>query len=136
MRTYNRNTLAAVIVQLRFEPILKVADKLPDFQERVRGRFPGFAQGEEQLVAWQVDARSGVPNVRVTTEKTARFQARGEPTSAVLMNSAVTIEYQRYRERSVLAADMALLVTAMPGRRDRATRTAADVGRRWRRHHL
>ena len=44
LHTYPRNPLVAVVAQLRFDPILKIADRVADFQDRVRARFPKFEE--------------------------------------------------------------------------------------------
>ena len=97
-----------MIVQLRFEPILKIAANIPDFQDKIRGRFPGFEQVEIQNVMMEVNG-----SVRLGTEQSSIFRARGEPTAVSLSKDSVSIEYTAYSERSVLASDMRLVVGAL-----------------------
>ncbi len=47
-----RAPLAEVIAQVRFPPILRIADERPvEFQEKIRGRFPQWAEEEQVLIA-------------------------------------------------------------------------------------
>jgi uncharacterized protein (TIGR04255 family) len=43
---FARNPLVAVVAQLRFHPVLKLADHIADFQEAIRDRFPAFEKKE------------------------------------------------------------------------------------------
>ncbi len=54
--TYERNPLVSVICQLRFHPILKVADQISEFQESVRGTFPAFSTHTVSVVNLQTAA--------------------------------------------------------------------------------
>lgn len=52
-RVYPRNPLVAVVADLRFHPILKIASKVPDFQEAVRSVFTEYQEQAQQFVAVQ-----------------------------------------------------------------------------------
>jgi uncharacterized protein (TIGR04255 family) len=49
---YRNNPLDRVICQFRFPPILRIDKEVPaDFQERIRGDFPGFSEKKEVMLA-------------------------------------------------------------------------------------
>jgi uncharacterized protein (TIGR04255 family) len=107
VRTFEQNTLAAVIVQLRFHPILKIAELFPDFQDKVRSRFPGYEFADTQLFD------VGPAGVHVRNETAHRFPALTEPTVLSLGTSAVSIEYSAHKHREVLFGDVDMVVGAL-----------------------
>jgi len=106
-KTFRRNTLAIVVLQLRFHPILKVAERIADFQDRVRPRFPGFETVEIQ----NMEITS--VGVQVRNEIAYRFIAAAEPTVVSLGTSAVSIEYSEHQSREVLLADLEMVLSAL-----------------------
>ena len=107
-RTFRRNSLALVIVQLRFHPILKVAERIADFQDKVRPRFPGFDAVETQDIEI---TPNGLGEVR--KETAYRFHAVSEPTKVALGTSAVSIEYGAHQSREALLGDLATVLSAL-----------------------
>lgn len=106
--TFERNMLASVVVQLRFQPILKIPDHIAAFQDRVRPRFPGYEVAETQEIEL---GAAGVISVRKETGH--RFLAHGEPAVSALNVSSFTVEYAAYKEREVLFADVDTALRAL-----------------------
>ncbi len=104
-RTYRRNPLVAVIVQLRFNPILKIEARVADFQDIVRGRFPRYEESESQQVELSPEG------IRLRAGKDFRFMS-AEPVSMLLGDGAVALEYRAYDDREVLRADVDLMCEA------------------------
>jgi len=107
VRTFERNTLAAVIVQLRFHPILRIAEDLAAFQEKMRPRFPGY----EAVEAQTVDV--GPHGIQVRNETAHRFRAEAEPSVLSLGTSSFSIEYAAHKDRDTLFADVDAAVGAL-----------------------
>jgi len=106
-REFDRNPLVAVICQLRFDPILKVHDRVPDLQDAIRSRFPGYEESEGLLL----EVNEGHPRQRTVREH--RFTAKREPTAAVLGDQGVSLEYREYRSREQLLSDADLVFGAL-----------------------
>ena len=107
-QTFRQNSLATVIMQLRFHPILKVTERIADFQDRVRPRFPGFDTIESQTIEI-TSSGSG----ELHTETAYRFHAESEPTKVSLHTSAVSIEYGAHQSRDVLLRDVETVLSAL-----------------------
>jgi uncharacterized protein (TIGR04255 family) len=107
---FERNPLAAVIAQLRFDPILKIATGVPDFQDKVRSRFPLYEERDVQVVEV---ALPGMDGVRTRQVREHRFRARNEPTTVVLGDQSVALEYLAHQHRDVLFPDVALVTGAL-----------------------
>jgi uncharacterized protein (TIGR04255 family) len=112
LKTFGNNSLAAVVVQLRFHPILKTAEYYAEFQEKIRPRFPGYEEVETQTVEMTFDAKSAPASI-VRSAKVHRFLAVNEPTVATLETTAVTIEYAAHKNRATLIEDFNLVVEAL-----------------------
>lgn len=107
-RTYPRNTIETVVVQLRFHPILKIPGHLDGFQDRVRDRFPLFAEVTNQVFDIQP---SGLVQTHLARE--FRFQTVNKEMTLVLGTSAVAIEVHRHLDRRALLERMSLAVSAL-----------------------
>ena len=107
--TYQRNSLAAVIVQLRIHPVLKIktGTGIPDFQERIRARFPGYDTVNIQ------EMEITPAGVQVRQDNAHRFHADGEPTTLTLDTQTVTLEYKAHKSREHLLKDLALMMAAL-----------------------
>jgi uncharacterized protein (TIGR04255 family) len=108
IETFERNMLASMVVQLRFQPILKIPDHIAAFQDKVRARFPGYETMESQELEI---GSAGDISVRKQTEH--RFLAHGEPTVSALNVSSFTVEYAAHKEREVLFADVDTALRAL-----------------------
>lgn len=109
-KRFQRNPLAAVIVQLRFDPILKIATGVPDFQDKIRSRFSLYEERDVKVV--EVEAPS-VSAVRTRRVKEHRFRTRGEPTTVVLGDQGVSLEYLAHQHRDVLLPDVKLVTDSL-----------------------
>jgi uncharacterized protein (TIGR04255 family) len=109
VKPFERNALAVVIIQLRFHPILKIADAEPlaRFQDTVRPRFPGYEVIEGQSVEISPEG------VRLRTEKAHRFPATTEPTVLSVNTSSLSIEYNAHKDRGVFLQDVRLALDAL-----------------------
>lgn len=107
---FARNPLAAVIAQLRFDPILKIAAGVPDFQGKIRSRFSLYEERDVQVVEV---ALPGMDSVRTRQVREHRFGVRNEPTTVVLGDQSVALEYLAHQHRDVLFPDVALVVGAL-----------------------
>jgi uncharacterized protein (TIGR04255 family) len=108
--TYARNSLATVIVQLRYRPVLKIEQgtDLGAFQDRIRSRFSGY----EKTINQNIEITPA--GVNATTENAHRFPADGgEPTTVTVGPASFTIEYTKHHSRSVLVDDLRLVMSAL-----------------------
>lgn len=107
-KTYSRNPLEAVVVQLRFDPILKVEDRVADFQDQVRQRFPKF---EEQVTqSFEINPLHGV---RTRQDKEFRFRTKDAAGTVFLSHHAVAMETRAHIERDALLGDFAIVMKAL-----------------------
>lgn len=106
-KEYPQNPLEVVVCQISFEPILKVHAGVPEFQDRVRDRFPGYEEAEGIVF----ELRPTGPVQRSVLQH--RFLAHEEPSVASLEPSSVTLEYAAHREREVTRRDARLVCDAM-----------------------
>jgi uncharacterized protein (TIGR04255 family) len=105
---YERNPLVAVVVQLRFHPILKIADHVADFQERVRARFPVFLEGTSELVSFKPPDQ-----VNVRKEKQFSFRKDDGSTSILLGLAALSLENRRHLGHRPFLEEVKLAVDAL-----------------------
>lgn len=109
-RKFERDQLEAVIVQLRFHPILKVADKVSDFQDIVRTVFPEFTAGQSHEASFQLPMP--VP-VQVKVSKQFQF-GKGDKTSVLSLNqTSLAIECRQNRGHEELLKDFGEAVEAL-----------------------
>jgi uncharacterized protein (TIGR04255 family) len=106
--TFHRNTLVAVIAQLRFDPILKVQTQYAAFQDLLRGQFPGYAEVESQNVELGLE---GVISTRVI--KQFHFSSKAGDVTVVLGDQSIGLEYRAHRQRSDLLRDSRLVFEAL-----------------------
>lgn len=108
--TYERNLLSTVLFEVRFQPILKVAAKVPDFQERIRARFPVYEQVETTTIQLP-----GLPLgfVLQSTEKRYQFKAEDGGIVVGLGASSMSLENHRHKSRRAFFDDVALAVDAL-----------------------
>ncbi len=107
-RTYPRNPLEAVIVQLRFDPILKIRDQVAEFQDGVRHRFPKF---EEQITqSFEINPIAGV---RTRQEPELRFRTTDASGTVFLSTHAVAMESRAHIERDALLEDFGIVLKAL-----------------------
>lgn len=102
-RRYPRNPLEVVLVQVRFHPILRLPERIGEFQEHVRGRFPLFA--DDKLRAVELFPDEGA---QVRTDRLFRFTSAKAPRHIQLTTSSLTLEVKDYNRREDLGEDFLL----------------------------
>jgi uncharacterized protein (TIGR04255 family) len=90
---YRENTLAEVICQLRFPPILAVASELPaDFQEAIRADYPGYSVDE--AVAGLPPEMSAL--IARNAQQTHRFRSEDGHASVALATNFLSVSTRAY----------------------------------------
>lgn len=107
-RVFPRNPLAAVIVDLRFHPILKIGSKVPDFQESVRSVFADYQEQPHQFVMVQPFG-----GVQVSHEKIFTFKKSDGTATLNLSTSSLTLDSRQHAHRDQLISEAALGVDAL-----------------------
>jgi uncharacterized protein (TIGR04255 family) len=105
---FQRNPLVAVVVELRFYPILKVAEKIAEFQDLVRTTFPAFQDVTRQVV----DLQPAGP-VEVRNERMFNFMKADASSTLSLATSTLMVESRRHERREHYMSDMAVGIEAL-----------------------
>lgn len=125
LETFRRNPLAAVILQLQYDPILNIGAGVPAFQDVIRKRFSLYEERNVRDV--EVDFGAGPTagtNVKVRDGMQYRFSCRSESTSVMLDERSVTIEYLgSHKSRETLFSDVELVLRAFFGTYQNASLT-------------
>jgi uncharacterized protein (TIGR04255 family) len=100
--------LVAVVVELRFFPILKLADRVSDFQEQVRGTFPAFQEITRQLV----NLGPAVP-IEVRSERLFNFAKADESGTLTLSTSSLSVESRQHERREHFISDAKVGIDAL-----------------------
>lgn len=109
-RVYDRNPLDTVIVQVRFEPILRISagDEIPTFQEAVRSSFPAFAQ--KQIQSLEVS----LPNqVQVQQDQVFQFVRKSDSCKVELLKDNISISARNHASREQLVKDVNTVTKAL-----------------------
>jgi uncharacterized protein (TIGR04255 family) len=106
-RVFERNPLVAVIVELRFHPVLKVPAKVADFQDKVRTTFPAFQQLQTQTVSL------GPGPVHIRGGETYTFTKADESSVLSLATGSMSIESRHHQRREQLFGDVKVAVDAL-----------------------
>jgi uncharacterized protein (TIGR04255 family) len=107
-RVFTRNPLVAVVVELRFHPVLKVPDLVANFQEQVRTTFPGYQDLTRQLVTL-----GPIAQVEVRDEKLFSFIKADETTNLSLTKTSLSVECRRHEHRDSFIADAKVGIDAL-----------------------
>ena len=90
-----RNPLIIVLAQARISPVLKLAEWIPDIQERLRGEgFPRFSAVQQSKLAVTPDGQ--IAGQGPWAESTYHFADRETTSAVVLSTQAVTLETTTY----------------------------------------
>lgn len=108
-RVFARNPLALVIAQVRFHPILQVPNRIADFQELVRGRFPLY----QQRVAHNIEIRDVAAGVRVQQEPQFVFQAPEDARTLFVSTGALGLETRNHTDRESFQGDVRVALDAL-----------------------
>lgn len=106
-QVFERNTLASVIAQLRFQPILKIEQDIAAFQEKVRPIFPKYNSTEIQ----EIEVGPGGVSTRATVAH--RFMASNELSGITLSSLSLSIEYTVYESREALLRNYDIALAAL-----------------------
>lgn len=105
---YRRNPLVAVVVDVRFHPILKVADRIADFQEHLRISHPAFQRRHQQVVALQP-----LGGVQVLSDEAFAFSTPDGASTVTLNTTALILESQSHQTREQMLVHVARAVEAL-----------------------
>lgn len=108
-KLYERNCLENVVCQIRFRPILKVEEKIADFQEVVRTKYPEYSVSAGR----QINLFNG--NIDVKEEKQFLFKKAGKADTIALVRDFIAFETKSYERRSVFLEDVKLGLQALAG---------------------
>jgi uncharacterized protein (TIGR04255 family) len=114
-KTYAQNPLKTVVWQLRFHPILKVPERVPEFQERVRSRFPRYQVVEGQKV--DVRMLPAAPSFQMRRETSFLFGSADNLTTISLGREAISITENHHRSRDHLVEAVEHALEALAGAR-------------------
>lgn len=106
---FERNPLVSVICQLRFHPILKIGERVADFQDDVRAGFPGFAEATANMLNVQVEAGG----FEVKKEQQYIFRKPDDSSTMTLTTNSLAIENHRHLDRAQLFSDVAMAASAL-----------------------
>lgn len=107
-KVFERNPLVAVVVELRFHPILKVADRIADFQERVRDRFPVFQELTSQFVNM-----GPLAPVQVRSEQLFNLRKQDDSAALSVSKGALSLESRRHEDRATFISDAQVGIDAL-----------------------
>lgn len=105
---FERNPLSQVVCQLRFHPILKVVDRVAEFQERIRGSFPEFIQQK-----MQVAAMTAVGSLELQQEQQFLFKKVNGASTLTLTTNALSLDERDHTSRDVFLGDIGLAIDAL-----------------------
>jgi uncharacterized protein (TIGR04255 family) len=107
-KVFQRNPLVAVIVEVRFFPILKLADKVADIQDQVRSTFPAFQDVTRQLINLQPTGP-----IEVRKERLFNFVKPDESSTLSLSTSTLAVESRRHERREHFISDAKIGIDAL-----------------------
>jgi uncharacterized protein (TIGR04255 family) len=107
-KVFQRNPLVAVIVEVRFFPILKLADKIADVQDQVRSTFPAFHDVTRQLINLQPAGP-----IEVRNERLFNFVKPDESSTLSLSTSTLAVESRRHERREHFISDAKVGIDAL-----------------------
>lgn len=117
---YNRNTLDQVVCQLRFPPILKINTREPDdFQERVRGELPNYAERTEFKLGIPPEIESQIAPVIMSqlpqsfSSKNHEFASRDGVSKANLTRTFIAFSTRSYTRWEDFKQNLDTPVTAL-----------------------
>ena len=110
-----RSPLIEVVCQVRFPPVLRIANEDPTaFQERVRQRFPRFEKEEGFLFQLQFSGRGMAhPPVAQPTSRLFRFHTADSATTITLATDFYALTTTRYTIWEDFARDLAMVHEAV-----------------------
>ncbi len=107
-RIFVRNPLVGVIVDLRYYPILRVAERVAEFQDLVRAEFPRYQEANAQVVDLQP-----VGNITIRSEKVLQFTKVDGSRILTLTTGGLTLEVKKHDHRADFIRQAQLGVSAL-----------------------
>jgi len=106
-RKFERNAIALTVAQLRFHPILTIRDRLADFQDRIRVRYPRFRTQKVQDVVVESEG------IRIGEQE--QFQFLKDDSSAIVSLSAasLSLENRRHQDHQAFIEDFRIGLDAL-----------------------
>lgn len=108
-RRFERNTIALTVAQLRFHPILRIRDRLSEFQEQIRARYPGY---REQKVK---DVLVEPGGIRVGEQEQFQFLTDDFSATVSLGSDALSLENRRHEHHENFIEDFKVGLDALQG---------------------
>lgn len=105
---YRRNPLEVVLVQLQFHPILKLPERIGEFQDRVRSRFPMFTETALQSFDIQLNGAT-----RTRSQQLFKFSTEDGRQELHASETALTLHLRDYQRREELSRDFLLGVESL-----------------------
>lgn len=110
-RQFRRNPIDLVVTQLRFHPILKISDRVPELQDRVRGRFPRFNRNVAETVTIEGLAPGAA---QITRQEQFQFEKAVEGTGRLTVSqSHLALETKHHASRAGFQDDFQVGLTAL-----------------------
>lgn len=107
-KVFERNPLVAVVVELRYHPILKIADRIADYQERVRATFPVF----QEVTSQHVNMGPLAP-VEVRTERLFNMRKQDGYSALSVSKASLSLESRRHESRQNFISDAKVGIDAL-----------------------
>ncbi len=106
-RKFERNTIALTIAQLRFHPILTIHDRLADYQDQIRVRYPGFREQKVQDVLIEPEG------VRIGEQEQFQFLKDDSSATVSLAAVALSLENRRHQHHQAFIEDFEVGLDAL-----------------------
>jgi len=115
---YGKTALKTVVMQLRFNPILKIAQELPaSFQEAIRPSFPKYGREESIGMPFELSSLPGNPAIsplRFAGGPTVwRFKTEDEKWTVGLSVDFISLETGNYSHFSDFESKASLIIEAL-----------------------
>ena len=114
---YAKNYLKLVILQLKFDPILELADtNLAEFRNKIKDKLPRLGQGQELEVETVLSAKKSEenseakPEARITRRRPRwTFFAKDKSKQLTVADNHFTLEYKQYQDSKATEDDISFL---------------------------
>lgn len=107
-RKFERNPLHGVIVQVRFQAILKIAEECSEFQDLIRKMYPYY-----ELEVGQQARLQPLTGLKVQNIRQHRFENKSRDSKIILSDRSLAIESRLYRNHRDLLSHFAPATEAL-----------------------
>lgn len=130
-KVFSRNTLAVVMGQLRFHPILLIRQKegIGAFQMKIRKRFPRYAETATNVIVARPDHSGSAIAFDAQQEPQYIFSTEDDKTRIVLGTDSLSVENKAHEDRRQLIEDIELAISVL--RKVYGALSAARLGLRY-----